>query len=67
MLQQLKQTHYIKIDAIAKRDFIKFLYKILRLIRYNNRLNLKRIIIVYINFESQFRINLISFYKVLDI
>ena len=67
MFQQLKQTYYIKTDTIIKRDFVKFLYKILRFIRYDNRSNSERIIIIYIYFESQFRINFISFYEITDI
>ena len=31
---------------------MKFLYKMLRFIRYDNRSDLERIIIVYIHFES---------------
>ena len=52
MLQQLKSTHYIKIDTVIKRGFMNFLYEILRLTRHDNRLNSKRIIIAYIHFES---------------
>ena len=46
---------------------MEFLYKILRFTRYNNRSNSKRIIIIYIYFESQFRINFIPFYKITNI
>lgn len=59
MLQQLKQTHYTRTDAAAKRDPVEFLHEILRLTRYDNRPDPKRITIAYIHFESQLRINLI--------
>ena len=46
---------------------MKFLYEIFRFIRYDNKFDNERIIIAYIHFETQFRINLISPHAVIKI
>ena len=51
ILQELEQSHYIRADAANKKDPIKFYYKILRLTRYDNKLEAERAMTVYVYFE----------------
>lgn len=46
---------------------MKFLHEILRLTRYDNKSNNKRIIIAYIHFELQLRINFIPPHAIIEI
>lgn len=59
LLHQLEQAHYTRVNAANKKDPVKFLHKILRLTRYDNRPDFEQITIAYIHFKSQLRMNLI--------